>query len=390
MARRVAKPKKLAAHDKGKKISAAAPLNVGWSASAFTATKPPRQFHQSHLTGPDPDVVLDAPTTFGVAFGAGQSVHDVDTLPYDPQIGPVAKDDDSAESSCGSHQLKSAKACGRHFDLRYVRQLKPLIEKPWFLEGTLFHACVAYHYGEMLATWPDFMSIPLMDRLNSLAKGNSRKVREALALYWYYAERFKAERVQPIAVEYEYRAKLGLIDPGGPRPDLDDFEVTCGTDLLLEENGYRYIDDYKTTAGEKGQQWLPSWTGGHEHTWQGAFNVLIVEEATKVPIDAFRIRRIKKRIPHDADINTVAIPRKTLDETRRSIRLAVIQRNEIEQACRANPDELAPPQLSACMGKYGACEYLPICYANSDAERDSVMRNSFVQAPGGLRLPVIQ
>lgn len=380
MASRTRKPKRLAAHDRGARANSAAAPSLTFNPRAFRPAP-------SHLTGPAESAFLSETPPAALDLSFARRGSEVDQVPFDPHIGSVRSNTESAESSCGSHQLKSMAACPRHFDLRYVRKLKPAVEKPWFLAGTMFHACTAYHYGEMLPTWPDFMSVPLTERLASLAKGSGRKIQETLQLYWFYRERFSTERVTPIAVEYEYRAPIGLIDPGGPRPDLDGFEVTCGTDLLLEENGLRLIDDYKTTMGEPGKTHLPRWTGGLEHTWQAAFNVLIVEAATQVPVDGFRIRRIKKTIPYEADINPVAITRLALDEHRRAIRDVVIRRDTALRVIQDKPDELLPPQSSACMSKYGLCEYAAICFAPDRDARRSVITQAFVQDPTGVQVP---
>lgn len=295
----------------------------------------------------------------------------------------------SGASSRGSHRLAAAGGgCKRQFALSYIKGLRPRYEPEHRLIGTLVHNCIAYHYAAKLAVPPSwFTQTSLDDALLKDARHAPDLIRLAKNAALAYAKRWAGEPWVPYSVETEYKATLGELDPDGPFPELNDEVITCRSDLIVESNGELWIVDHKCSAGQWGKDYLEPWKddGEYRMSWQAMVNLMIVRkrlsEVTSKPVSGFVINRVKRREPFDFDRHVLHMPLLAYAQAPRVARMFVREELRIY-------DDLAhgikpTPNFSSCFGRYGSCDYINICAAESEDAQNRIMDMDFVQIGGG-------
>jgi hypothetical protein len=309
-------------------------------------------------------------------------------LPLTPDRATTSQQHGGA-SQRGPHRLAST-ACERLWALRTVYGIAAKTEPPTRLMGTLIHTCLAYHFAEMMTTPPQWArDRTLSDALSQDGEGAPELIRAANDVYAAYRQRFAGDVWLPIAVEEEFAASIGELDPDGPDRTLDHEIVTCRADLVVESNGDLWIVDHKSTGGTYGDR-LPAWKddGEYKLSWQIMMNLQILRAPRNVErlggrtVRGFIIQRIKQRTPFDFDRHVVQVPSKAYASVPRAAReLVRAERNILDKIDRG---EAPLPNFSMCYGRYGACDLFPLCSASTDAEAHMVMDTQFVQI-GGLR-----
>jgi len=285
----------------------------------------------------------------------------------------------------GSHQLADACRCERKWYLRYVLGIQPKIEAApnwgglrYKITGTLFHACLAYHYASRMDVKPDwFDATSLAEALDEIGKGYPSEIRAALEMYEAYRLTYAADPIKPIAVEHEYTLTLsnGAI-------------VTTRVDLLGEANGEYWVFDYKTSGDRSRNRntgrlwgWNPD-RGDYAIDWQSMLALNIVRAnlgADKVR--GWMIQRALRDPPFDFDRNPLVIPLAPYEETIKVAEACVERERDI--LTRTARGEKPRPAFWACTRPY-TCDMLPICLARDDAQRRIVLETEFKREPVDL------
>lgn len=285
----------------------------------------------------------------------------------------------SGASSRGSHQLACARECPLRYAFRYHLRLRPRIEPPFRLAGTLVHTHLAYHYAEQLDDPSDwFLTQTLDEALAQDGAGNPAALREATEVAEAYKHRWAGEPLRPHSVEDEYRATIGELDPGGPDPELDDEYISCKTDLVAEINGDRWVVDHKTQAGDHRTGRLRHWRDDGEYriNWQVLVNLMILRKRIG-PIRGFVINRVKRVAPFDFDRHPLPIPVLAYQNAPRTARNYVRAELAIKKQIAAGDKPEAV--YSACYGRYGHCDYVDVCAASSREEQTEILETQFLE-----------
>lgn len=303
----------------------------------------------------------------------------------------------SGASSRGSHQLASVAQCPRKWMLRYRKRLRPIAEPPFRMGGTLIHDAVAYHYAERLIaagkydtpSW--WTGESLDDVLVKAGAGHpdliqiAKEVYDAYPRYWEdVAALNSGVPWEPVAVEEEWRATVGQIDPGGDDTSLDDEVVTCRTDLVARDvhTGDIIIVDHKTKSGgwgESGRNRLPVWKSDGEYaiSWQALLNLYIIRlNFPNETVRCFTINRIKRQPPYDFDRHTLDISPRVYAAVPRTVRAMVAKEREVDGMIAAGAPPV--PHLWSCFGRYGACDYLDLCNATDNDAMNAIANADFI------------
>lgn len=296
----------------------------------------------------------------------------------------------SGVSAHGSHQLAAANTCERMFYLRYVKRIVPNgdNEPPWRLVGSLVHLCLSYHYQAQIQPphprW--FTERPLDEAISAEGRGHMDIVRTAKEVYEYYRQHCGAgDTWRPVHVEQQFSASIGEMDPGrvGKNGEIDTTILTAKPDLIAEANGSLWVVDHKCSAGGWSKDRLERWKDDGEYllAWQPMLYLHIIRKRLAPrQVKGFVIQRIKRKLPYDVDRNPLRIPARAYSQVPRTARKLVERETEILEGVAQGEPPI--PNFSACMGRYGPCDYRDLCAADSDATKRSVMEMNFVQLGG--------
>lgn len=293
----------------------------------------------------------------------------------------------SGASAHGSHQLAAANTCERMFYLRYQTGIVPNQdnEPPWRLVGSLVHLCLSYHYqAQIPPPHPKWFSERTLDEaLAAEGRGHMEIIRNAKEVFDYYKQHWAAgDAWRPVYVEHQFAASIGELDPerAGENPAVDNTLLTAKPDLIVEANGDLWVIDHKCSAGGWSKDRLDRWKDDGEYllAWQPMLYLHIIRK--RLPhrnVRGFVIQRIKRKAPYDVDRNPLRVPARAYSQVPRTARMLV----EKEQSILARVREGIPPipNFSACFGRYGPCDYRPLCAADSEGTKKSVMETDFVQ-----------
>jgi len=248
--------------------------------------------------------------------------------------------------------------------------------------GTLVHNCLAYYYAAKLPTVPDWLSKKTMEETLKECTTDQKLIDNAIAVYEAYKIYYTGEPWEPYSVETEYAAKVGEIDPDGLHPELDDEIVTCRSDLVVTVNDEAWIVDYKCTGGEWGKDRLSPWKGDGEYrlSWQAMLNLMILRARLPMPVNGFIIQRVKRKAPFDFDRRTLSFPVPAYESAKRTVREFVRRDVELQRAMERG-DKLTA-NFDNCITRWGNCDYMDICGAESEALQQMIMERQFVQIGG--------
>lgn len=307
----------------------------------------------------------------------------------------------SGASSRGGHQLSCADTCERRWALRYYARIEPIGEPEFRLGGTLIHDAVAHRYaqrmmdlGKPAPSWWENKTIE--EVLSERGRGYPTLIERAMDVYHMYARYWwgteteaplsnKApEPWEPIAVEEEFRATIGEIDPGGPDSSLDDEIVTCGTDLLVRntDTGILYVVDHKTKSHAYGRNRdrLPTWSekGEYRVSLQAMMNLLLIRNTyPDETVGGFIINRITRAEPYCFDRHLLTISPLLYAALPRELRRLVGKERDIRE--KIERGEKTAQSMHQCYGRYGACDYVDLCAAMSKEEQEIIASTQFQQ-----------
>ena len=298
----------------------------------------------------------------------------------------------SGASSRGSHQLATSAECKRKWAFHYRKKLKILGEPKFRLGGTLIHSSLAILYGQRLidngGKIPDWWKDESLDvQLAKEGAGYPELIQYAREIYDAYEKMWwqgaAAEPWEPTHVEEEFRATVGELDPGGEDRTLDSEVVTCRTDLVVrhKDTGHLWIVDHKTKGGGyggKGADRLPAWGDGGEYalSWQANINLHLIR--LRLPhenVRGFIVNRVKRMPPYDFDRHILHVSPEVYKTVPSVVRAQVATEREIDQMLAAGKHP--PPSYWTCMGRFGWCDYISICNADTVDERNSVIESKF-------------
>jgi hypothetical protein len=289
----------------------------------------------------------------------------------------------SGSSSRGSHRLAAAISCERFFHLRYGIGVRPTEEPEYRLSGTLIHLALAYHYAAKMDQRPKWFSEKSLDeRLDEECHGRHELAQLARDVHAAYKNYWSSEAWRPVAVEQEFAATLGELDPDCPSGwdrRHDNQIVTCRADLIVEINGELWIVDHKTQGGNHKSQRLDKWHDDGEFllNWQVLMNLHILRKRAKTSVRGFVINRIRRRMPFDFDRHVLQVPLRAYEQAPRTARSMVARELYIRDKAESG---IAPiPNFAACFGRYGPCDYRQLCAADSKEEQDRLLRDKYAQ-----------
>lgn len=298
-----------------------------------------------------------------------------------------SEDSPSGASLRGAHRLAAVETCERLWALRYLWFYRPVSDAPWRMGGSLLHTCYQYWYASMMEkkyAW--FEQQSLLDALRIQAQGivepaRTELTRMALANFVHYRRRYEddARVIVPIAIEEEFAATLGELDPGGPWPELDQDLVTCRSDMVYRDlSGGVWIMDYKSHGRSKVNPrtgLLTKWASDGEYSlnWQVLINLLVLR-ARIGRVDGFVIQRTTRQEPYDFDRHVLTIPLLAYQEAGRVARELVHREYEVKEKIARG--EKPSPRFHACYGRYGPCDYHYVCTAATREEMNTRLQSS--------------
>lgn len=311
----------------------------------------------------------------------------------------------SGASRRGSHQLASIFQCPRKWYLRYRKGIRERRDKRFRMLGTLHHDAIAYAYAERIieqGKWPTpswWTGESLEVILERHGEGWPQEIELALQMYdaykayWWHGS--LPEPWEPVAVEEQFQAKLSDLDPRPEDPYADEV-VTCGTDLVVlnKMTGQFWITDHKSKGFDafsrarvqRMDPWTRKSTGGGDHEqyalhWQSLVNLHLVRRAYPDQVIAgFMINRFTRERNSEGHFLFDRHPLHT--SPRVYERAPQVMRHAVEEEARLDGIIAAggqpEPHYWACHGKYGACDYLPLCNADSEDQMNHVLETQFV------------
>lgn len=277
--------------------------------------------------------------------------------------------------------------------LRYYWHLRENTDKPHRVGGTMLHTVYEYHYARRMEAPPAwFYEKSLEDKLSEQAAilpepHRSRMLgmvkenyAEFLQYYGAAGERDPVQRV--IAIEQEFVARIGDIDPGGPNSALDNEVVSCRPDLVYENHAGEWILDYKSHGRSRvnprtGR--LTRWQEDGEYgiNFQSLVNLHVVRAHRGPKVRGFVVRRTTRQPPYDFDDHTVRIPAVAYQEAPWLMR-ALVQR-EVDLAAKIADGVPPLPAYFACYGRFGPCDYYEACMSPTKERMREVLLANFSQ-----------
>lgn len=339
----------------------------------------------------------------------------------------------SGRSLRGSHQMAAFSVCERLAELRYLRGYVPKVEKEDRLRGTLVHLCMAYYYAARLP--PDqrpawFTEVDLRTALERKGRGFPDAIVKSLEVMSAFDAEYgeSLPRWDPVSIEAEYVAPVREIDPAledditklksqYSSTDLvnrealeqqidhlermravDDDLASCRPDLIASiKTTYGpelWVVDYKTQSPAFGRsKGLRTWYQDAEYflDWQVLVNLTITRAPSNQArlghrfVKGFVIQRATRK-PDDRgryhfDRHILTIPKVAYARTPRRIRAALMQEREVRRKVAAGIETLQ--NYWACYGRYGACDYRPLCGASTIEDAYKTLNEEYRRGDSG-------
>jgi PD-(D/E)XK nuclease superfamily len=282
-------------------------------------------------------------------------------------------------SKRGSHRLSESAICQRKWYLHNALGLRPKVTPDYFIEGTLIHLVLAYHYAAKMKEKPQWLfETPLDVALAKEGKGYPDAIKLAKVCGQAYAKFYEHnDPWEPVAVEHEYVARVGdlrrMVSPSCADHPADNELVTSRIDLLVRVNGYLWHVDYKTTLHGRGR--LPQYNPEGEYAvyWQFLVQTLILKKVLGADYRGMLVQRIYRKEPFDFDREVVSIPRRPYIDAVETIAERCLDENRIAKEAREAAASgrdmsiwLPRGNFWNCFSWGKPCEYRPICLAEND------------------------
>lgn len=282
-------------------------------------------------------------------------------------------------SKRGSHRLAESALCPRKWYLHNIMGAVPKRTLPHFIEGTLIHLVLAYHYAAKMQPPPDwFYERTLDEALEEEGRGYPNAIQLARDCMDAYRDYYGAlDTWEPVSVEHEYIARVGdlrrLVDPFCGAHPADDELVTSRIDLVCRINGYVWHVDYKTTLHGREKLYVYNDDGEYALYWQFLVQTLILKLHFGLDYRGMIVQRIYRKDPFDFDRNVVRIPQAAYRDAVNVIATRCMDEHRI--AREARDAAAAGKDMTVWMpsGHYWncftwgkPCEYRPVCLAEND------------------------
>lgn len=284
---------------------------------------------------------------------------------------PEARTAPGGASRRGSHRLAVITTCPRIWWLKYRQGINLKQEPTHRILGTLVHLCLAYHYANKLETPPTWAKTPLRDALIEVGRGYPEEIVQAQKIATAYATTYAGEAWMPVAVEQEFSATIGelrrMTQPKCPTLSGDEEIISCRSDLIVKVNGRLFLVDHKTLGKGYGQR-LERWNDNNEYAlpWQFLLGLRLVRHYYygQQEVEGVIIQRIRRVLPYDFDRNVLNIPARPYEQAIETARLMVLKEREL--IARTDRGEIPEGHFWNCYGRYGPCEYRPLCLASAE------------------------
>jgi len=251
--------------------------------------------------------------------------------------------------------IEAFSICAQYHGLAYDGGLKAADEKPARAIGTLVHVGLAYRYGALLPTKPEWMVYPTPQAPDprhaiwTIGHDNPEARDEALRVFDAYQEFHTTNTLQPVLVEHQFETILPI--PGGPperytlRIDLLAYDMLTGQLCLIDHKSA-----YKLTKN----------TGYGYRADREMLTALMLCRANGHDVQRVVINAMTKERPtprfgrFDVPISAEAynrIPRETV---------YWIQQMRAVKAAFPDPTD-RPRTLASCVRKFGVCDFWPVC-----------------------------
>lgn len=291
-------------------------------------------------------------------------------------------------SKRGSHRLAESALCPRKWYLHNVMGLVPKRTPDYFIEGTLIHLVLAYHYAAKMAEKPAwYFEKSLDEALEEEGRGYPEAIKLARECCDAYVEHYAGlDTWEPVAVENEYVVRVGdlrkMVDPFCGAHPADDELVTSRIDLVMRINGYIWHADYKTTLHGRGKLAVFNDDGEYALYWQFLVQTLILKKHFGLDYRGMIVQRIYRKSPFDFDRNVVPIPQAALRDAVNTIADRCMDEHRIARQAReaaADGKDMTVWMPSGhywnCFSWGKPCEYRQLCVAeHAPAVRESLTR----------------
>ncbi len=252
-------------------------------------------------------------------------------------------------SLCGPHAVSSFATCPQMHAFAHELHLRPVISKPAPAIGTLIHAGLAYYYAAPLPIKPDwYVYSSGAEAIRILGAATPDFMEDALRVFTQYVEQ-DTRPWAPVLVEHQFVV------------DFDGMPYSARIDLLAYEGNDLVLIDHKSTS-----RITSSMGAGYASDIQMLTGLAQCRAAgydvKRVVINALsRERPFAKFQRFDVPINQYVFERFPMD---------VRYHLKVLKDVRLNYPNLynRPRNLAACMGKYGPCDFMPLCTGVPNAE----------------------
>jgi hypothetical protein len=293
-------------------------------------------------------------------------------------------------SKRGSHRLSSSAICPRKWYFHEGLGLRPKETPSYFMEGTLIHLVLAYHYASKMDPKPQwFYDKPLDVALEEEGKGYPDAIRLAKDCGRAYADYYDGnDPWEPVAIEEEYVARVGdlrrMVNPLCADHPADSELVTSRIDLVVRIRGMLWHVDYKTTLHGRGK--LPVYNPDGEWAvyWQFLVQTLILKKALGNDYRGMLLQRIWRKEPFDFDREVVSIPARPYRDAVETIAQQCLFENRLAKEAREAQARGADMTLWMPQGNFWncfswgkPCEYRPLCMAEHDPMLRETMQRDY-------------
>lgn len=291
----------------------------------------------------------------------------------------------------GSHRLSEATLCPRKWYFHNAMGLRPKTTPDYFIEGSLIHLALAYHFAGKMDPKPQWYLEKSLDAaLEEEGEGYPAAIRLSKACAEEYARFYGFyDPWVPVAIEHEYVARVGdlrrMVDPLCADHPADDELVTSRIDLVVRIGGYLWHVDYKTTLkGSRGRlaQFNPD--GEYALYWQFLVQTLILKKVLGDDYRGMLVERVYRKEPFDFDRSVVTIPRRAYLDAPNVIAEQCVVESRIAKDARTAAASGADMGVWMPHGHYWncfswgqPCEYRPLCTAEHDPMVREVMNRDF-------------
>lgn len=292
----------------------------------------------------------------------------------------LAADSPGGSSMRGPSRLSTVMKCEWKAWMRYWRRKVRTTQDSIPLIGTIFHLHQAFHWASKMPKPPEwFFQTSREIEIERVARGYPAEIEAGRKMDEAFRRRFKIDPWKPLHVEKEIACRIGDIDPGGPRPELDDEIVTCRLDLHAQATGSTLINDYKSKKGHR----LPPFEGEKlAHDFQASMNLHITRKTIDPKVGPFfhsrATQKAKRSGEYEFDRQLVRLSPQAYAEAPRVARLAIIKEVELQDKLQRGEKPGRTGRLTGeCTAFNRLCDYAPICNAPSKAAAKEIFLSEY-------------